>query len=64
MNKIWMFEALDYHKRLIPLVTLPLLLLLITGVTLLVYNTGGIKYVYSHSPLYWPDWFLAGKVAC
>ncbi|SFX09726.1 EAL domain-containing protein [Marinospirillum alkaliphilum] len=35
MNKIWMFEALDYHKRLIPLLTLPLLLLLIVGVILL-----------------------------
>ncbi|WP_404419466.1 putative bifunctional diguanylate cyclase/phosphodiesterase [Marinospirillum sp.] len=60
MNKAWMFEELDYHKRLIPLTVLPLLVLLVIGVALLVYTTGGIKYVYSHS-MYLPI-VLAGLV--
>jgi EAL domain-containing protein (putative c-di-GMP-specific phosphodiesterase class I)/GGDEF domain-containing protein len=60
MNKAWMFEEMDYHKRLIPLTILPFLVLLVIGVAWLVYSTGGIKYVYSHS-MYLPI-VLAGLV--
>lgn len=51
MNKalLLLFEWTDRHQRPIHLYAAPILLLLMLAVYSLVYMTGGIKFVYSHS---------------
>jgi EAL domain-containing protein (putative c-di-GMP-specific phosphodiesterase class I)/GGDEF domain-containing protein len=44
-----LFKTLENKGRLIKAVLVPLLLILMGSVLVLVYYTGGIKYVYSHS---------------
>ncbi|MBS3754396.1 MAG: GGDEF domain-containing protein [Desulfobacterales bacterium] len=60
MNFARLFEWLDQHRRAIYLVMAPVLIILVGGVYLFVYLTGGIKFVYSHS-MYFPI-LLAGVV--
>lgn len=60
MNTTSLFQWLGQNQRGIRLAALPLLALLMAGIYLLVYATGGIKYVYSHS-MYVPV-LLAGFV--
>ena len=54
------FEWIDQHQRQMKLVAYPVILILVSLLTLLVVQTGGIKYVYSHS-MYIPI-LLAGFV--
>lgn len=51
MNKtlLKLFEWTDRHQRPIHLYTTPILLLFVFAVAALVYTSGGIKFVYSHS---------------
>lgn len=49
MNIHQLFTQLEDNKRLIKTVLFPLLFVLVGSVFALVYTTGGIKYVYSHS---------------
>ena len=49
MNKEMLFEGLGRHWQTMRMLTAPMLAILIVGVYILVYMTGGIKYVYSHS---------------
>lgn len=49
MNTRQLFEWLALHIRTIRIIMVPALLMLVAGVTALVYATGGIKFVYSHS---------------
>ncbi len=49
MNTIQLFAWADRHLREIHLILAPLFVLLVAGVGALVYFTGGIKFVYSHS---------------
>lgn len=49
MNTIQLFEWLSVHIRAIRIAMIPLLAILIAGIYVLVYATGGIKFVYSHS---------------
>ena len=49
MKKDRLIERIDQHRRTIHLVAVPLLLGLMFSVYLLVYATGGIKFVYSHT---------------
>jgi len=44
-----LFKTLENKGRLIKTIIVPLLLILMGSVLVLVYYTGGIKYVYSHS---------------
>jgi hypothetical protein len=44
-----LYDWLENHQRVTYLFMVPTLLLLMAGVYVLVYTTGGIKYVYSHS---------------
>ncbi len=60
MNTTSLFQWLRQNQRGIRLAALPLFALLMAGIYLLVYATGGIKYVYSHS-MYVPV-LLAGFV--
>lgn len=49
MDITQLFKTLENKGRLIKAVLVPLLLILMGSVLVLVYYTGGIKYVYSHS---------------
>jgi EAL domain-containing protein (putative c-di-GMP-specific phosphodiesterase class I)/GGDEF domain-containing protein len=49
MNTIQLFAWADRHFREIRLILAPLFVLMVAGVYALVYYTGGIKFVYSHS---------------
>ena len=49
MNTMRLFEWLGVHIRALRIVMVPILIALIYGVYSLVYITGGIKFVYSHS---------------
>ncbi len=49
MDTTPLFQWLVTHQRVIRLAMAPLLLLMIATVTAVVYATGGIRYVYSHS---------------
>ena len=49
MNITQLFTTLENKGRLIKTIIVPLLLILMGCVFMLVYYTGGIKYVYSHS---------------
>ncbi len=49
MDTIQFFAWADRHLREIRLVLAPLFVLMVAGVYALVYYTGGIKFVYSHS---------------
>jgi EAL domain-containing protein (putative c-di-GMP-specific phosphodiesterase class I)/GGDEF domain-containing protein len=49
MTRAICFEWIDQHRRSIHMFAVPALLLMVMGVYALVYMTGGIKYVYSHS---------------
>jgi EAL domain-containing protein (putative c-di-GMP-specific phosphodiesterase class I) len=49
MNSTKVFQWLGRHQRAIRISSVPMLVTLVAGVYLLVYATGGIKYVYSHS---------------
>lgn len=49
MHTVDVFQWFNRHKQVINYSAAPLLLLMVIGVSLFVYNTGGIKYVYSHS---------------
>lgn len=53
MEDFWkshrLFEWFLGHERKAKLAALPFLLVMMAGVSVLVYMTGGIKYVYSHS---------------
>ena len=60
MNTIRLLGRLERHARVVKWAMAPLLVLMVAGVYLLVYATGGIKYVYSHS-MYLPI-VLAGMV--
>jgi len=60
MRTTQLFEWLGLHMRTIRSAMAPVLLLLVAGVTGLVYATGGLKFVYSHS-MYLPI-LLAGFV--
>ncbi|MGN6702492.1 MAG: putative bifunctional diguanylate cyclase/phosphodiesterase [Burkholderiaceae bacterium] len=44
-----LFERLGAHQRAVNVVVAPALVAMVFGVYVLVYQTGGIKYVYSHS---------------
>ncbi len=56
MDAQYLFEWFERHGRTIRLVMIPVLFVLIGSVYLLVYATGGIKFVYSHS-MYLPILF-------
>jgi diguanylate cyclase/phosphodiesterase len=43
------FQWLDRHERAVRIFMVPFLLILMGMVYTLVYETGGIKFVYSHS---------------
>lgn len=43
------FQWLDRHERAVRIFMVPFLLILMGMVYALVYETGGIKFVYSHS---------------
>lgn len=43
------YSWIDGHKRIIRVLAIPILFALIVGVYFLVMNSGGIKYVFSHS---------------
>lgn len=60
MTTMHMLGWLERHARAMKWAMAPLLALMVAGVYLLVYATGGIKYVYSHS-MYLPI-VLAGMV--
>lgn len=60
MNTTRLFEWLGVHIRAIRIIMVPILIIAICGVYALVYATGGIKFVYSHS-MYLPI-MLAGFV--
>ena len=60
MNTMRLFEWLSQHIRGIRIAMVPLLIILVCSVYALVYATGGIKFVYSHS-MYLPI-MLAGFV--
>lgn len=60
MNTMRLFEWLSQHIRGIRIAMVPVLIALVCGVYTLVYATGGIKFVYSHS-MYLPI-MLAGFV--
>lgn len=49
MRKIQFIERIDQHRRLIHLLAVPVLLVMMSSVYMLVYMTGGIKFVYSHT---------------
>lgn len=49
MDITQLFKTLENKGRLIKTIIVPLLLILMGSVLVLVYYTGGIKYVYSHS---------------
>ena len=49
MNTMRLFEWLSQHIRGIRIAMVPLLIILVCSVYALVYATGGIKFVYSHS---------------
>ncbi len=49
MNTTPLFQWLEQHRHGIRILAAPLLAILVGGIYLLVYTTGGIKYVYSHS---------------
>jgi len=49
MNTIELFGWADRHLREIRMILAPLFVLMVAGIYLLVYFTGGIKFVYSHS---------------
>ena len=42
-------EWVDHHRRSVHIAAIPILLLMVMGVYIIVYTTGGIKFVYSHS---------------
>ncbi|GGI53837.1 putative bifunctional diguanylate cyclase/phosphodiesterase [Oxalicibacterium solurbis] len=60
MNTTRLFEWLTLHMRAIRLAMMPTLVLLVAGVALLVYVTGGVKFSYLHA-MYLPV-LLAGFV--
>lgn len=49
MDSKQLYVWVEKHQKRIQWFVMPLLLLLVAGVYVLVYMTGGIKYVYSHS---------------
>jgi EAL domain-containing protein (putative c-di-GMP-specific phosphodiesterase class I)/GGDEF domain-containing protein len=49
MSTMQLFEWLGAHLRAIRIAVAPLLAVMIVGIYVLVYATGGIKFVYSHS---------------
>ncbi len=49
MSRARLFEWIENHRRAIHIFSLPALVLLIGAVYIIVYMTGGIKFVYSHS---------------
>ncbi|MNR82654.1 Oxygen sensor protein DosP [compost metagenome] len=49
MSTMRLFEWLGVHIRAIRIAILPILIVLVYGIYHLVYITGGIKFVYSHS---------------
>lgn len=60
MNLIELFEQFERRRRPLSVLAAFIILLLLVGVVLLVYFTGGIKFVYSHS-MYLPI-LLAGML--
>lgn len=60
MNTTRLFQWLGLHQRAIHIVMAPTLIVLVAAVYVLVYMTGGIKFVYSHS-MYIPI-LMAGLV--
>ncbi|WP_372883258.1 putative bifunctional diguanylate cyclase/phosphodiesterase [Psychromonas sp.] len=55
-----LYKWIEKHQSTLQLITIPLLLLMVAGVYLLVYMTGGLKYVYVHT-MYIPI-LLAGII--
>lgn len=49
MHTIKLFKWFNRHRRVLSLSAMPVMLLMVAGVGVFVYATGGIKYVYSHS---------------
>lgn len=49
MIRAFIFEWIEDHRRAVHIVAIPTLLIMVMGVYALVYATGGIKFVYSHS---------------
>ena len=49
MSRARLFEWIENHRRAIHIFSAPALVLLIGAVYIIVYMTGGIKFVYSHS---------------
>lgn len=49
MHTVDVFQWFNRHRQIINFSAGPLLVLMVAGVGLFVYSTGGIKYVYSHS---------------
>ncbi len=42
-------EWMEHHRRSLHIAAIPILLVMVMGVYIIVYTTGGIKFVYSHS---------------
>lgn len=49
MHTVDVFQWFNRHKQVINYSAAPILLMMVIAVSLFVYSTGGIKYVYSHS---------------
>jgi EAL domain-containing protein (putative c-di-GMP-specific phosphodiesterase class I)/GGDEF domain-containing protein len=49
MTRALFFEWVDQHRRTLHMTAIPTLLLLVASVYVLVYMTGGSKFVYSHT---------------
>lgn len=49
MNSIQLIESALKKQNIIKIIMLPILLVMVFSIYLLVYQTGGIKFVYSHS---------------
>lgn len=49
MDIIGIFKWFNRHRHTLNIIAIPSLLLMVLGVGVIVYLTGGIKYVYSHS---------------
>ncbi|KRB70671.1 hypothetical protein ASE07_08755 [Noviherbaspirillum sp. Root189] len=60
MKAVRIYQRLQSYQPTVSVVVAPLLLLVMAGVYGLVYSTGGIKYVFSHS-MYLPI-LIAGLI--
>jgi EAL domain-containing protein (putative c-di-GMP-specific phosphodiesterase class I)/GGDEF domain-containing protein len=49
MKRALFFEWIEQHRKSMQIVSIPIFLLMVMSVYILVYTTGGIKFVYSHT---------------